>query len=313
MSKLQKAWFYNEYGSIDVLQFGEVPVPTPGPGQLLVKIRAAALNPVDFKRRNGLFRNKDSDFPAVPGCDAAGVVVEVGDGVSKFKNGDEVYSDIQNFVAGRPKQWGTLAQYTVVEEYLVAPKPTNLSFEEAASLPLALLTAQQAFDIAKFEKGKSVFIVGGAGGVGSLAIQLARHVYGASKIVSTASTGKLDFVKSLGADLVIDYTKQSYDQISEKFDFVFDTIGDSAKSHVVAKEEGKIVDIATFQPTSRVERILVSPHAKNLEKLQPYIESEKLKPVIDPKSPYSFSDVIEAFKHLETGRARGKIVISPIE
>jgi len=94
---------------------------------------------------------------------------------------------------------------------------------------------------------------------------------------------------------------------------VFDTIGDSAKSHVVAKEEGKIVDIATFQPTSRVERILVSPHAKNLQKLQPYIESEKLKPVIDPKSPYSFSDVIEAFKHQESGRARGKIVISPIE
>jgi len=202
----------------------------------------------------------------------------------------------------------------------VAPKPTNLSFEEAASLPLALLTAQQAFDIAKFEKGKSVFIVGGAGGVGSLAIQLARHVYGASRIVSTASTGKLDFVKSLGADLVIDYTKQSYDQISEKFDFVFDTVGDSAKSHVVAKEEAKILDIsphakeeASFQPTSRVEFFGVSAHAKNLEKLQPYIESEKLKPVIDPKSPYSFSDVIEAFKHLETGRARGKIVISPIE
>ena len=167
---------------------------------------------------------------AVPGCDAAGVVVEVGDGVSKFKIGDEVYSDIQSFTAGRPKQLGTLAQYTVVEEHLVAPKPTTLSFEEAASLPLALLTAQQAFDIAKFEKGQSVFIVGGAGGVGSLAIQLAKHVYGASRIVSTASTGKLDFVKSLGADLVIDYTKQSYDQVSEKFDFVFDTVGRSLTS-----------------------------------------------------------------------------------
>jgi 2-methylene-furan-3-one reductase len=162
---------------------------------------------------------------AVPGCDAAGVVVEVGDGVSKFNNGDEIYCHIPNFTAGRPKQWGTLAQYTVVEEYLVAPKPANLSFEEAASLPLAVLTAQQAFDIAKFEKGQSVFIVGGAGGVGSLAIQLAKHVYGASRIVSTASTGKLDFVKILGVDLVIDYTKQSYDQVSEKFDFVFDTIG----------------------------------------------------------------------------------------
>merc|ERR1712226_383104 len=137
---MQKAWFYNEYGSIEVLQFGEVPVPKPGPGQILVKIQAAALNPVDFKRREGLFRSNDSEFPAVLGCDAAGVVVEVGDGVSKFKNGDEVYSDIQNFTAGRPKQWGTLAQYTVVEEDLVALKPKNLSFEEAASLPLAVLT-----------------------------------------------------------------------------------------------------------------------------------------------------------------------------
>nr|ABR16979.1 unknown [Picea sitchensis] len=318
---MQKAWFYNEYGSIDVLQFGEFPVPKPGPGEILLKIRAAALNPVDYKKREGLFRSADCDFPAVPGCDAAGVVVEVGDGVSKFKIGDEVYSDIQNFTAGRPKQLGTLAQYTLVEEHLVAPKPTNLSFEEAASLPLAVLTAQEAFDIAKFEKGQSVFIVGGAGGVGSLAIQLAKHVYGASRIVSTASTGKLDFVKSLGADLVIDYTKQSYDQISEKFDFVFDTIGEAAKSHVVAKEEAKVLDIgvakeddmASFQPHPRAEFFLVSSSAHNLEKLQPYIESEKLKPVIDPKSPYSFSDVIEAFKHLESGRARGKIVISPIE
>eukprot|EP00253_Pinus_taeda_P005881 PITA_05881 len=313
MTKMQKAWFYKEYGSIDVLEFGEFPVPKPGPGQILVKVRAAALNPVDFKKREGLFKTNDSDFPAVPGCDAAGVVVEVGDGVSKFKNGDEVYTDVQDFTAGRPKQLGTLAQYTLVEEHLVAAKPTNLSFEEAASLPLAIQTAQQAFDIAKFEKGQSVFIVGGAGGVGSLAIQLAKHVYGASRIVSTASTGKLDFVKSLGADVVIDYTKQSYDQISEKFDFVYDTIGESAKSHVVAKEEAKVVDIASFPAHPRAENAQVEANAHNLEKLQPYIESGKLKAVIDPKSPYSFSDVIEAFKHLESGRARGKIVISPIE
>jgi len=313
MSKLQKAWFYNEYGSIDVLQFGEVPVPKPGPTQLLVKIRAAALNPTDFRRRNGLFGSEDSDFPVVPGRDQAGVVVEVGDGVSKFKNGDEVYSDVGNFEAGRRKQCGTLAQYTVMDEYLVAPKPKNLSFEEAASLPLAVLTVQQAFDIAKFERGQSVFIVGGAGGVGSLAIQLARHAYGASRIVSTSSTGKLEFVKSLGADVVIDYTKQSYDQISKKFDFVFDTIGDSAKSQVVAKEEAKVLDIASIQPHPRAEFFSVSPHGQNLVKLQPYIESGKLKPVIDPKSPYSFSEVREAYKHLESRRTRGKIVISPIE
>lgn len=311
-NKVQKAWMFNEYGSIDVLYLGDFPVPKPGLGQLLVEVRAAALNPADFKWRDGL-GNVHSKFPAVPGCDMSGVVVEIGDGVSKFKAGDEIYSSIQSFAGGKLQQCGTLAQYTVVEEYLVASKPSNLSFEEAASLPMALQTAQLGFDTTNFEKGQSVFIVGGAGGVGSLAIQLAKNVYGASRIVSSASTGKLEFVKSLGADLVIDYTKQSYDQVSEKFDFVFDTIGDSFKSHVLAKEEGKVVDIALFEPHPRAQFCIVSVSAHNLEKLQPYIEIEKLKPVIDPKSPYSFSDVIEAFKHQESGRARGKIVISPIQ
>ncbi|GLJ46172.1 hypothetical protein SUGI_0972590 [Cryptomeria japonica] len=311
---MQKAWFYNEYGPLDVLQFGDFPVPKPGPGQMLVKIRAAALNPVDFKRREGLFRNNDSDFPAVPGCDMCGVVEEVGEGVSKFKKGDEVYSDIQYFTSEKPKDCGTLAQYTVVEEDLTAIKPKNLSFEEAASLPLSLLTAQQAFDDVNFQKGWSIFIVGGAGGVGSLAIQLAKHVYGASRIVSTCSTGKVDFVKSLGADLVVDYTRQSYEQVDEKFDFVFDTIGESMKSYVVGKEEAPIIDIAAFYDHHpRAEYLSLVPSAANLERLQEYIESGKPKPVIDPKSPYAFSEVLEAFKHQESCRARGKIVISPIE
>eukprot|EP01018_Ginkgo_biloba_P018317 Gb_34177 [translate_table: standard] len=309
---MQKAWFYNEYGTPDVLQFGDFPTPAPGPGQVLIKVRAAALNPVDFKRRGGLFKNSDSDFPAVPGWDVAGVIEKVGDGVSKFNKGDEVYGDIQNFAGGRPKQLGTLAQYTAAEETLIALKPSNLSFEEAASLPLALQTAQGSFDQAEFQKGQSVFIVGGAGGVGSLAIQLAKHVYGASRIAATTSTPKLDFVKSLGADLVIDYTKQNYEEVPEKFDFVFDTIGDSFKSHVVAKEGAKIIDIATFPPHPKARNHRVSAKGSNLEKLEEYIESGKVKAVIDPKGPYAFSDVVAAFKYLETGRALGKIVISPI-
>jgi 2-methylene-furan-3-one reductase len=312
-----KAWFYNEYGSVDVLQIGEITDPTLGPGQVSIKVRAAALNPVDFKiRQYGLFRSADAPFPMVPGCDLAGVVADVGEGVSKFKKGDEVYGDIQDFTVGNPRQVGTLAEFTVAEEHLLALKPSNLSFEEAASLPLALLTALQAFDTVGFHKGQSVFIVGGAGGVGTLAIQLAKHVFEASRIVSTSSAAKAEFVKSLGADLVVDYTKQSYDQVEEKFDFVFDTMGDSFKSHVLAKEEGKIVDIASFlscPPHERVVSVLVKPQGSNLERLGKYIESGKVKPVIDPKSPYSFSDVVEAFKHQESGRAKGKIVISPIE
>uniref|UniRef100_A0A0C9S2K5 TSA: Wollemia nobilis Ref_Wollemi_Transcript_19001_1263 transcribed RNA sequence n=1 Tax=Wollemia nobilis TaxID=56998 RepID=A0A0C9S2K5_9CONI len=311
---MQKAWFYSEYGSVDVLQFGELPMPKPGPGEILIKVRAAALNPVDFKiRQDGLFRGAGAGFPVVPGCDVAGVVAEVGEGASKFAPGDEVYADMQDFTAGEPKQLGTLAQYTVAEEQFVAAKPSNVSFEEAASLPLALLTAQQAFDTVGFQKGQSVFIVGGAGGVGTLAIQLARHVYGAGRIVSTASTPKLEFVKSLGADHVVDYTKQSYDQISEKFDFVFDTIGESNKSYVVAKEEAKVIDIASMPPHPRAQFMLVKPRATNLERLREYIEGGILKTVMDPRSPYAFSEVVEAFRHQESGRARGKIVISPIQ
>ncbi|XP_057866467.2 2-methylene-furan-3-one reductase [Cryptomeria japonica] len=309
-----KAWFYNEYGSVDVLQFGEIKAPSAGPGHILMKVRAAALNPADYKiRQHGIARSADAPFPAVPGCDVAGIVADVGEGVSKFKKGDEVYGDIQDFTVGNPKQVGTLAEFTVAEEHLLALKPSNLSFEEAASLPLALLTALQAFDTVDFQKGQSVFIVGGAGGVGTLAIQLAKHVFEASRIVSTCSAGKAEFVKSLGADLVVDYTKQSYEQVDEKFDFVFDTIGESFKSHVVAKEGGKIVDIASFPPHSSAVSMIVKPQGSNLERLGKYIRSGKLKPVIDPKSPYAFSDVVEAFKHLESARARGKIVISPIE
>lgn len=309
-----KAWFYKEYGSVDVLQFGEISLPSLGPSQVLIKVRAAALNPVDFKiRQDGLHGTLPVTFPGVPGADVAGVVADLGDSVSKFKKGDEVYGDILQSVEGNLRQVGSLAEYTVAEEHLLALKPSNLTFEEAASLPLALLTALLAFDTVGFQKGQSVFIVGGAGGVGSLAIQLAKNVFEASRIVATCSTGKVEFVKTLGADLVVDYTKQSYEQVAEKFDFVFDTIGESFKSHVVAKEEGKFVDIAKFPPHPRAENVRLSqPQGRNLERLREYIESGKLKAVIDPRGPFAFSDAVEAYKHLESGRARGKIVISPI-
>ncbi|GLJ48203.1 hypothetical protein SUGI_1017930 [Cryptomeria japonica] len=307
----QKAWFYNKYGSVDVMEFGEFPVPKAEPGHVLIKVHAAALNPVDYKRREGLFQHNDSDFPTVPCGDMSGVVVEVGEGVTKFKKGDDVYGNALELMT-KPKQCGTLAEYTLAAEQLLAAKPNNLSYEEAASLVSVVVTTQQAFEMAKFTKGQSVFIVGGARGVGSIAVQLAKHVYGASKIAASASTSKLDFLKTLGADLVVDYTKQSYEQIAEKFDFVFDTVGESAKSHVLAKEGAPIIDIAAFPPHPKAQNMFAILRAVELEKLKECFESGKVKAVLDPKSPFPFSKVLEAFKHLETGRARGKIVISPI-
>lgn len=162
----------------------------------------------------------------IPGCDMAGVVIEKGAGASKFDIGDEVYGNIHDFdVGGEVKQLGTLAENIVVEEGLVALKPKNLSFEEAASLPVAVQTALEGFRIAGFREGQTIFVVGGAGGVGSLVVQLAKHLFGASEVVATTSTTKVKLVRSLGADIVVDYTKTRYGDIKQKYDFVYDTVG----------------------------------------------------------------------------------------
>ncbi|KAL6981839.1 2-methylene-furan-3-one reductase [Sarracenia purpurea var. burkii] len=221
---MQKAWFYEEHGPKEVLRLGEIPIPVPKQNQLLVQVRAAALNPVDFKLRQRPIL--PLEFPVVPGCDMAGVVVAKGEGVSSFDIGDEVYGNIHDFNAGgKLKQQGTLAEFTAVEENLVAAKPDNISFEEAASLPLVVQTAMEGFKTAGFKEGQTVFVVGGGGGVGTMVVQLAKQVYGAARVVATASTGKVEFVKSLGADIVVDYTKTPYEEVEEKFDLVYDTIG----------------------------------------------------------------------------------------
>ncbi|KAK4483425.1 hypothetical protein RD792_010612 [Penstemon davidsonii] len=308
--KMQKAWFYEEYGPKEVLKLGDLPVPAPQPNQLLIRVHSAALNPIDFKlRQNPLAL---LDFPVVPGCDMAGTVIAKGQNVTKFKIGDEVYGNIQNFKVEKLKQLGTLAQFIVVEENLVAIKPKNLSFEKAASLPVAIQTAVEGFKIANFKEGGSIFIVGGAGGVGSLVVQLAKQFYKASLVTATTSTGKVDFVKGLGADKVVDYTKTGYEEVEEKYDLVYDTIGDSKNSYVVAKENGRVIDITWPPSNSRAIYSGLTVSGEILENLNPYLESGKLKAVIDSTSPFHFNNVIKAFGYLETGRARGKVVISSI-
>ncbi|KAI5069658.1 hypothetical protein GOP47_0015959 [Adiantum capillus-veneris] len=238
----QKAWYYDEYGAAkEVLKFGEVAVPQLQPDQVLIKVHAAALNPVDFKRRLGKFKATDSALPTVPGYDVAGVIVKVGSGVTSFKEGDAVYADVSEHALNGPKQWGSIAQYTAVEEKLLGAKPKNLSFAEAASLPLAIETAFEGLERASFKEGQSILVLGGAGGVGSLAIQLAKEVFGASLVAATASTSKLDFLKEIGADVAIDYTKEKYEDRPEKYDVVFDAVGECDKAIKVVKEGGSVV------------------------------------------------------------------------
>ncbi|MQM12997.1 hypothetical protein Taro_045916 [Colocasia esculenta] len=307
-----KAWVYGDYGDVGVLGLDEaVAVPEVGNDQVLVKVVAAGVNPVDFKRRQGKFKATDSPLPTVPGYDVAGIVVKVGSQVKSFKEGDEVYGDINEKALENPKQFGSLAEYTAVEEKLLALKPKNLDFAQAAGLPLAIETAYEGLERAGFSAGKSILVLGGAGGVGSLVIQLAKQVFGASRVAATASTGKLELLKSLGADLAIDYTKENFEELPEKFDVVYDAVGQGEKAVKAVKEGGSVV-VLTGAAVPPGFRFVVTSNGEALAKLNPYLESGKVKPLMDPKSPFPFSQVVEAFSYLETGRATGKVVIYPI-
>ncbi|CAA3006970.1 2-methylene-furan-3-one reductase-like [Olea europaea subsp. europaea] len=227
-----KAWIYNECGGVEVLKFeSEVAVPEVKDDQVLNKVVAAAINPVDYKRRFRLFKAVDSPHPFL--CyDVAGVVVKLGSQVKFLNEGDEVYGDVNEkpMVHEPPKRFGSLAEYTPVEERLLALKPKSLDFAQAARLPITLIrlliviAAIHNFEIHQIDV-KTVFLNGGASGVRSLVIQLAKQVFGASKLVDTSSTGKLEFLKSLGTNLALDYTKENFEDLLEKFDVVYDALG----------------------------------------------------------------------------------------
>ncbi|GLT31893.1 hypothetical protein SLA2020_065940 [Shorea laevis] len=306
-----KAFVYSEYGNpADVLRLQtDIAVPEVEEDQVLVKVVAAGLNPVDFKRMLGLIK---TPLPIIPGYDVTGVVVKVGSKVKNYKEGDEVYgfTNIQKSFQ-LPKFPGTLAEYTAIEEKLLAPKPKNLSFAEAAGLPLAIETAYEGLERIEFSAGKSLLVLGGAGGVGSLVIQLAKHVFGASKVAATSSTVKLDVLKKLGADLAIDYTKENFEDLPEKFDAVYDAVGQSDRVVKAVKEDGRVVTIIGT-PTPPAVLFLVTSDGSILEKLNPYLESGKIKPVLDPKGPFPFSQTVEALSYVQTERATGKVVIYPI-
>jgi 2-methylene-furan-3-one reductase len=308
-----KAWFYSEHGKpSNVLKLHpNWSIPQLKDDQVLIKVVAASLNPVDYKRMHGMFKDNDPHLPIVPGYDVAGIVIKVGSKVEKFKVGDEIYGDINEIGLSNLKILGTLSEYTIAEERLLAHKPNNLSFIEAASIPLAMETAYEGLERVGLSAGKSILVLGGAGGVGSYVIQLAKHVYGASKIAATSSTGKIEFLKKLGVDLPIDYTKENFEDLSDKFDVVYDLVGEADRAVKAIKEGGKIVSIVPPGFPPAIFFVLTSK-GSILEKLRPYFESGQLKPIIDPKTPLPFSEVIEAFSYLETSRALGKVVIHPI-
>jgi NADPH:quinone reductase-like Zn-dependent oxidoreductase len=328
------------------LQLTTVPKPTPKPDDLLIKIHAAAINPIDKIRLEGGLKQVRPEYYATPilGYDASGVVEEVGADVTKFKVGDEVYVRI-----ARNDGQGTIAEYCLAQEKMAALKPKNISFEEAASLPLVAVTAMQAFKRGGVKEGDKVVVTGGAGGVGSIAIQLAKHVLKCSHVLTTASAGeKMDMCLELGADAVADYKTQVFTDGSfgDDFDFGFDTTHESTAMPFILKENTKCVTISDTPTVEELERVsgkpvgfivstflgmglnkaavanaatrnvewsylFLQPNGADLDALRGYVEDGLVKPVIDSIHP--FSDFNAGVDRAFSGRAKGKVVIKMVE
>ncbi|WP_182200160.1 NADP-dependent oxidoreductase [Paraliobacillus salinarum] len=307
-----KAVVINHYGNSDVLEDTEITKPTPEPNQVLVEVFATSINPIDWKVREGYMKEViPFEFPIILGWDVAGKIVAVGDKVKNYQVGDEVFARPAN------TNKGTYAEYTLVDEDLLAKKPTTITFEEAASIPLAGLTAWQSLlDVAKLQEGEKVLIQAGAGGVGSLAIQIAKHV--GAYVATTASKENEDYVKALGADLFINYKTEDFENIVKDFDVVFDMMGGEIldRGITVLKPGGRIVTIAGQPNQALADQYQVKaysywlePNGKQLQEMADLLDKEIIKPQVNHTFSFSASGIKEAHDLSATHHAKGKIVI----
>jgi len=317
-----KAMVIKAFGGPEVFEQREVPKPVLRPRQVLVRVRATSVNPLDYQIRRGDYKAYVR-LPAIIGFDVSGIIEARGDGVTDFKVDDEVYYTPQIFNGD-----GSYAEYHVADESIVAHKPKNLSHYEAASLTLTGGTAWEALVMrGKLQVGESVLIHAGAGGVGSIAIQLAKAI--GACVFTTCSKRNVDFVRDLGADHTIDYQSEDYVEVIKRetdgagIDLVFDTIGDDAleRAPLVLKEFGRvatIVDITRPQSllehwgkNSTVHFIFTQQKRVKLDQLRSLIEQGRIRPVIDSQMP--LSEVARAHQRMEQGGVRGKIVLDPAD
>jgi len=303
-----KAAIIKDYGK--QVEISEVSVPELSEDSVMIEVHAASINPIDNIVKSGYVKDvMKITFPYIMGYDVSGVVTEVGAKVSKFKIGDEVYS--------RPNQMnaGSISEYNVVKEDELALKPTRLTHEEAASIPLAGLTAYQALTTkGNLQKGQRVLIHAGAGGVGTLAIQIAKHLGG--EVAVTTSRSNFELVKNLGADVVIDYKTQNFEEELSGYDLVLDTMGGDIlkNSFKILKKGGSIVSIKGQDTEGLAKKYDVNfeaffmwPSGEMLSHLAQLINDGVVKATID--RIYSFDKVQEAYDYLQTGHAKGKVVI----
>jgi NADPH:quinone reductase-like Zn-dependent oxidoreductase len=302
-----------EFGGPDVLQVAEVPRPSPGPGEILVRVHAAAINPVDTQARaHGDRSVAHVRLPYVPGFDLSGVVAEVGEGVTRFAPGDAVYAMLHL------RRGGAYAEYAIVLDTEAAPKPARASHAEAASLPLVALTAWQAlFDTADLQPGETVLIHAGAGGVGSVAVQLAK--WRGARVIATASQRNHEFLRSLGADVVIDYTTQRFEDVARDVDVVLDPIGGETqvRSLDTLRDGGRLVGLlgltrAAQNPDRGIQAtaILVDPHSAQLSHIATLVDDGNVRPIVSHL--FTLDQAPEAHRQSETRRTRGKIVLEVV-
>ena len=328
-----KALVFKRYGELDQVAFADIPRPAPKPDEVLVQVHAAGLNPVDNKIRSGkmkpILRFK---LPATLGSDLAGIVTEVGGHVTRFKPGDSVFASVDGL------HMGALAEFAVVAENAVALKPAHLDFVQAASVPMVGLTAWQALkERIHLKPGQKVFIPAGAGGIGTFAIQLAKHL--GARVATTTSAGNTGFVRDLGADEVIDYKTQKIEDVLRDYDAVLDTVGGESleKSFRILRPKSAVVSIvgppdAAFgrlrgmnifmvsalwllsRKTHQLAKkrdveysfLLMNPNGRQLAEIGELLKGS-IRPVID--KIFLFDQAKEALAYLEKGRAKGKIVV----
>jgi NADPH:quinone reductase-like Zn-dependent oxidoreductase len=329
-----KALTFKRYGKSPDIGFSEMPRPTLQADEMLVEVHAVGLNPIDNMITTGIFKPVlKFRLPATMGSDLAGVVKEVGSRVTRFKPGDAVFASL--FDLGT----GTLAEFAVVPERVAAPKPANLDFVQAASVPMVGLTSWQAMkERAGVRPGQKVFIPAGSGGIGSMAIQLAKQ-FGA-KVGTTTSTGNVPLVRSLGADEVVDYRKQAFEKELRGYDMALGTLKDEEieKAIGILKPGGKIVSLvgpldAAFARARKLNFVLklvfglmsrkvmrlaakrdvaysflfVRPDGAQLSEIGKLLESGRIRPVID--KVFAFEQAPEALEYVAQGRSKGKVVV----
>lgn len=329
-----KAAVITRYGGQEAIAIQDVPQPHIEPNEVLVEVHAAGLNPFDIKTRNGKVTViQPCRFPQPFGLEFAGKVARVGAKVSRFKQGDGVYG----IVTG--SRIGAIAEYCAIPEVDLCLKPPRLGYEEAAGIPLVGLTVYQALiEVAKVRSGQKVFIAAGSGGIGTFAIQFAKAL--GAEVATTTSTANVEWVTKLGADHVIDYKKQNFDELLKDYDVVLDSVGGDSivRGFEILKPEGHMISIAdkpdakfakafgmnpafqfvfwllSRQVTSLAEKkgvhytfLFVRPSGAQLSEIGKLIESERIRPVID--STFPFEQTREAQAHLELGRSKGKVIV----